>query len=80
MFEESTGFCRSNPPTPNEVIRDGRKQTIAKWPVIPFPERDYCGGFKAKKSAFSESRPDVQGELLLGSERVQPNNTQLLNG
>ncbi len=47
-FDESTNFCRLNPPIPNEIF-DGKKRiTISKFPVILMPEKDYCSHFKGR--------------------------------
>ena len=46
-FERSTKFCRKAPPIPTTVTRDGKVSIIAKWPVVPFPDRDWCGDFEA---------------------------------
>jgi len=45
-FEETTKFCRKDPPVPNEVQEFDKTQTHSKWPVIPFPLRDYCWWWK----------------------------------
>lgn len=49
FFEHSTKFCRKLPPTPNEVTRYDKTSTISKWPVIPFPDKDFCGCWESIK-------------------------------
>lgn len=51
FYEERTGFCRRFPPTP-VIIGVKDKQThelkdyaVSKYPVISFPDADWCGEF-----------------------------------
>ena len=41
-FEERTKFCRANPPQPLIQINDGRDFVVSKYPVVVYPDTDWC--------------------------------------
>lgn len=41
-YEERTGFCRANPPTPYHEVVNGRHIITSKFPKIQNPNLDYC--------------------------------------
>lgn len=53
-FCERNNFCRANPPVPMVVKKDGKFVVSSKFPVIQYPETDFCGLFADK----SEDAPE----------------------
>ncbi len=52
FYEDRTGFCRRFPPTPviisvkaNENKKENKDIAVSKYPVISFPDADWCGEF-----------------------------------
>jgi len=52
FYEERTGFCRRFPPTPvviavaDKKYHENKDYAVSKYPVISFPDIDWCGEFK----------------------------------
>lgn len=47
-FEERTKFCRQKPPVPLIMQKDNLQQIVSKYPVIVYPDNDWCSCFKQK--------------------------------
>ena len=53
-YEPRTGFCRLNPPTPVTIkVKDKHSGevkdfVVSKYPVISFPDTDWCQKFEDK--------------------------------
>ena len=50
-FDYSTKFCRKLPPIPMIINKADKVSIVAKWPVIPFPNKDWCSEFKQKEES-----------------------------
>jgi hypothetical protein len=58
FFQAKNKFCRRFPPQPVviEILENGKRRDIvvSKFPVVVFPEIDYCGEFEDKEDELLE--------------------------
>jgi hypothetical protein len=63
-FQSTNKFCRVNPPVPLLIKKDGIHHVSAKFPVIPFPDNDFCSLYEMSDEIHLESNNGE--ELIIG--------------